>query len=176
PRLRPRRRRAGEGGIFRQQKAWQSSRTQPRQTLVAGHRLSPVAGAASWIRSGLCRAHASQGRRVLAAGSRDPRAPRKGWIASKGSGVQLSEKEAGRISKHRIAPLSWPRHLLAGVVWLYQKVISLLFPGQCRFTPTCSEYTRQALLRYGVLKGGYLGVRRLLKCHPWHPGGYDPVQ
>lgn len=88
----------------------------------------------------------------------------------------MSEKEAGRILKHRIAPLSWPRHLLAGVIWLYQKVISPLFPGQCRFTPTCSEYTRQALLRYGVLKGGYLGVRRLLKCHPWHPGGYDPVR
>ena len=47
--------------------------------------------------------------------------------------------------------------------------------GVCRFSPTCSEYAKQALTKYGVLKGTYLSVRRVLKCHPFHAGGYDPV-
>jgi len=76
---------------------------------------------------------------------------------------------------NRIHPLLWPRRLFAGAIRVYQIAISPLFPGRCRFYPTCSEYARQAMLRYGVLKGGYMGVRRLLRCHPWHPGGYDPV-
>ncbi|MBO2521176.1 MAG: membrane protein insertion efficiency factor YidD [Clostridia bacterium] len=79
-------------------------------------------------------------------------------------------------SIHSSSPLLWPRRLLAGAIRVYQKAISPLFPRRCRFYPSCSEYTRQALLRYGLLKGGYMGVRRLLRCHPWHPGGYDPVR
>ncbi len=57
----------------------------------------------------------------------------------------------------------------------YQKFISPLFPPTCRFTPTCSEYFIQALAKYGPLKGSYLGIRRILRCHPGNPGGYDPL-
>ncbi|MDR2163587.1 MAG: membrane protein insertion efficiency factor YidD [Clostridiales Family XIII bacterium] len=57
----------------------------------------------------------------------------------------------------------------------YQLFISPLFPPSCRFYPTCSAYCIQALKKYGVLKGGVLGARRVLRCHPFNPGGYDPV-
>jgi len=58
----------------------------------------------------------------------------------------------------------------------YQKFISPLFPPTCRFYPTCSEYFIQALEKYGIFKGSYLGIRRILRCHPWNPGGYDPLK
>ena len=61
------------------------------------------------------------------------------------------------------------------LVEFYQNAISPMFPPSCRFQPTCSEYTRIAIARHGLLRGTYLGVRRLLKCHPFHPGGHDPV-
>lgn len=57
----------------------------------------------------------------------------------------------------------------------YQKFISGALPPSCRFQPSCSEYTRQALQKYGGLRGWMLGIRRLTKCHPFHPGGYDPL-
>jgi len=58
----------------------------------------------------------------------------------------------------------------------YQLTISRALPsGTCRFYPTCSHYTYQAIVKYGLLKGGVMGVRRILRCHPFHPGGYDPV-
>lgn len=58
---------------------------------------------------------------------------------------------------------------------LYKRFVSPLLPPACRFYPTCSVYAMQAVERFGVLKGGYLAVRRLLRCHPFHPGGVDPV-
>jgi uncharacterized protein len=58
----------------------------------------------------------------------------------------------------------------------YQLVISPMLPPSCRFTPTCSAYTLEAIQRYGALRGLYMGVRRLLRCHPFRPGGYDPVK
>ncbi|MCI1859502.1 MAG: membrane protein insertion efficiency factor YidD [Sporolactobacillus sp.] len=58
---------------------------------------------------------------------------------------------------------------------IYQKCISPFTPPSCRFYPTCSEYAAEALKRFGVFKGGWLTIRRLLKCQPFHPGGYDPV-
>lgn len=58
----------------------------------------------------------------------------------------------------------------------YQIFISPLFPGKCRFYPTCSQYTLSAIEKYGVIKGVFLGSKRVLKCHPFHPGGYDPLK
>ena len=59
---------------------------------------------------------------------------------------------------------------------LYRKFLSpLLGSSKCRFYPTCSEYTKQAIIKYGLFKGLKLGVKRICKCHPWHEGGYDPV-
>ncbi|RMF33655.1 MAG: membrane protein insertion efficiency factor YidD [Chloroflexi bacterium] len=58
---------------------------------------------------------------------------------------------------------------------LYQRTISRLLPPTCRFYPSCSEYTYQAIDKYGLLKGGWLGVKRISRCHPFNPGGYDPV-
>ncbi|MFA5637767.1 MAG: membrane protein insertion efficiency factor YidD [Anaerovoracaceae bacterium] len=57
----------------------------------------------------------------------------------------------------------------------YQKLISPLFPRTCRFYPTCSSYYIQALMKYGFFKGNYLGIKRILRCHPWNDGGYDPL-
>ncbi len=61
------------------------------------------------------------------------------------------------------------------LIRFYQKCISPLLPKMCRFTPTCSQYFIEALQIHGVIKGSYLGVRRLLRCHPWGGSGYDPV-
>lgn len=58
----------------------------------------------------------------------------------------------------------------------YQKLISPFFPKTCRFYPTCSSYFIQALEKYGFIKGSFLGVKRILKCHPFNPGGYDPLK
>lgn len=65
--------------------------------------------------------------------------------------------------------------VLIFLIRVYQLLISPLLPPSCRFTPTCSDYTMQAIEKYGALRGIYLGARRLLRCHPFHPGGYDPV-
>ncbi|MFA5527066.1 MAG: membrane protein insertion efficiency factor YidD [Peptostreptococcales bacterium] len=58
----------------------------------------------------------------------------------------------------------------------YQKFISPLKGNSCRFYPSCSAYTKQAIIKYGAIKGTFLGIKRILKCHPFHPGGYDPLK
>lgn len=59
---------------------------------------------------------------------------------------------------------------------IYRRFLSPLKPGTCRFYPTCSSYALGALEKYGTLKGTWLSLKRLSKCHPFHPGGYDPVE
>lgn len=65
--------------------------------------------------------------------------------------------------------------LMIGAIRFYQLAISPALPPSCRFYPTCSEYMLQAIAKHGALKGLWLGVRRIARCHPFHPGGYDPV-
>ncbi len=67
---------------------------------------------------------------------------------------------------------AWP---LIAFVRFYQLCLSSLFPHECRFTPTCSQYALEALRKYGPLKGLWLTVKRLSRCHPWGGSGYDPV-
>lgn len=65
---------------------------------------------------------------------------------------------------------------LMGVVRFYQRFLSPLKGGPtCRFYPTCSQYAYDALAKHGAVRGTYMAVRRILRCHPFHPGGYDPV-
>lgn len=64
------------------------------------------------------------------------------------------------------------------LIWLvraYQLLVSPFLPPSCRFHPSCSHYAVEALERHGPIKGAWLAVRRILRCHPWHPGGHDPV-
>ncbi len=68
------------------------------------------------------------------------------------------------------------KNILLLIIKAYQKYISPMFPPHCRFDPTCSEYSYQALEKYGFLKGFRLSIVRISKCHPFHVGGYDPVK
>lgn len=61
------------------------------------------------------------------------------------------------------------------LIKIYRLFISPLKPPTCRFMPTCSEYALQAIEKYGILRGGNMAIRRILRCNPFHPGGYDPV-
>lgn len=67
------------------------------------------------------------------------------------------------------------KKILIFFIKLYQKIISPYLPKSCRFYPTCSEYAKQSINKHGVIKGIIKSVKRLFKCHPWHEGGYDPV-
>ena len=62
-----------------------------------------------------------------------------------------------------------------GLIRFYQKCISPLTPPACRYTPTCSQYAIEAIRKYGIIKGGWLATKRILRCHPWGGSGYDPV-
>jgi len=78
-------------------------------------------------------------------------------------------------TESRTSPLAW---LLIGLIHLYRLTLSPLLGlfAQCRFYPTCSRYGLDAVRKYGALKGGWMAVKRVTRCHPFHPGGYDPVE
>ena len=68
-----------------------------------------------------------------------------------------------------------PREMVLLCIRGYRRFISPAFPPSCRFTPTCSGYALTSIERYGLIKGGWLAVKRIGRCHPWNPGGHDPV-
>jgi hypothetical protein len=73
--------------------------------------------------------------------------------------------------------ITWlrPRNLIVGLISIYQKLVSPGIGTNCRYQPTCSSYSAEAIQRFGVLRGGWLGLKRIGRCHPLRPGGYDPV-
>jgi uncharacterized protein len=89
-----------------------------------------------------------------------------------GAGSQVLFSKPNSAAQWISAPATW---LFVALIRLYQKFISPGLPPNCRFAPSCSQYTLEAVQRYGALKGTWLGARRILRCHPWHPGGFDPV-
>jgi len=67
------------------------------------------------------------------------------------------------------------KKIFIALILFYQKGISPFLGAHCRYQPTCSQYTKEAIQRYGVAKGAWIGFKRICRCHPFHPGGYDPV-
>ncbi len=68
-----------------------------------------------------------------------------------------------------------PRNLVIALIRVYQKMVSPNLSPNCRYQPSCSWYTAEAIERFGVIRGGWLGIKRIGRCHPLRPGGYDPV-
>jgi len=69
-----------------------------------------------------------------------------------------------------------PKRFGISLIHVYRRILSPLFAGSCRYEPSCSEYTEQAIAKYGLLRGSWMGARRIVSCGPWRPGGYDPVK
>lgn len=67
------------------------------------------------------------------------------------------------------------RSVVLALIRFYKRFISPLLGSNCRYHPTCSQYTYEAIEKYGVASGGWMGIKRIARCHPWRPGGYDPV-
>ena len=86
-----------------------------------------------------------------------------------------AEKDRGSIKIMKLIS-NLLKKILVLLVRFYQICISPLLPRTCRFYPTCSTYFIQALEKYGPFKGTYLGIRRIMRCHPWNEGGYDPLE
>lgn len=84
----------------------------------------------------------------------------------------LPDTEDQRVRTRRPGPVAW---VLLALVKFYRAWISPVLPPSCRFEPSCSAYALEALTVHGALRGSWLSLRRLLRCGPWHPGGYDPV-
>jgi uncharacterized protein len=67
------------------------------------------------------------------------------------------------------------KRLALALIRFYQLTISRVLPSNCRYLPTCSQYTYEAVTKYGIGRGIWMGMKRIARCHPWHEGGYDPV-
>lgn len=85
--------------------------------------------------------------------------------------IGTNKRQASAVWSGLCAVPSW---LLIGAVRCYQICLSPIFGGQCRFQPTCSHYYIGAVKKYGAVRGSWRGMKRILRCHPFHPGGYDP--
>ena len=67
------------------------------------------------------------------------------------------------------------RKVISGIIGAYRYLISPILGPSCRYTPSCSEYSQEAVMRFGIFKGGWLAIKRIVSCHPWGKSGYDPV-
>jgi putative membrane protein insertion efficiency factor len=85
--------------------------------------------------------------------------------------VEYSQESA--TPDNRVSLLAYP---LIIAIYIYRYTLSPIFGNSCRFYPTCSHYAQDALRKYGALKGTWLAVKRIGRCHPWHEGGFDPVE
>lgn len=92
-----------------------------------------------------------------------------------GRGFWADRARRGRLRGLAEVAARWPALCVVFLIRMYQRVVSPFLPRSCRFEPSCSEYAAQALTIHGLWRGLFLGMRRILRCHPWHPGGYDPV-
>ena len=100
---------------------------------------------------------------------RDISIPRLGSVSEEQTDLAVNEEK----TEKKRNPISLFMIIL---IKGYQNFISPMFPAHCRFYPTCSAYFIQALEKYGFFKGSYLGIKRILRCHPFNPGGYDPLK
>lgn len=89
----------------------------------------------------------------------------------------MNERAEGEAAMHEVFHfiVEIPKKILLLVIRFYRKFISPLSPPSCRFTPSCSHYGYEAVEKYGFLKGGWMAIKRIGRCHPFHPGGHDPV-
>ena len=101
----------------------------------------------------------------------DPSSPRKHAAGSTCGAACPVVPPAGTVRGWR----QLPRRVVAALLRLYRAAVSPYLGPACRFHPTCSRYAEQAVLRHGLARGAWLAARRLGRCHPWHPGGVDPV-
>jgi putative membrane protein insertion efficiency factor len=79
-------------------------------------------------------------------------------------------------TNNRVHPSRLPNNAVRALIRVYRMTISPLLGPACRFAPSCSAYADEAIARHGILRGGLMALRRLLRCHPFHPGGFDPVR
>lgn len=85
------------------------------------------------------------------------------------------EGSDGALVRADDARVGWLAGLGVKAIRFYQNAISPALPPSCRYQPTCSQYTLTAIKKYGFIRGSWMGLRRILRCHPFHPGGHDPV-
>ena len=88
--------------------------------------------------------------------------------------AESNNRVASRLRRLAMLIVRIPSWLLIGMVMVYRWTLSPIVGRQCRFQPTCSVYFMESVRKYGAIRGVFRGVMRICRCHPWHPGGYDP--